>query len=206
MFDLGDESNLSSSPSYVHGLIKPVMCSRPVALRCMHFCRTDTVKTIRALDAIIFLEHAQTMYKAFLGAIEGLQAQNALLLEIVDGVRPRSVPAPRPTCRMATYISYRRPSLRSPASSSSTSVSSTLSPALQETLANAAELVNSYAARVLNVRAEEHAKLELREFYELFNKTWQFVVRTEVLSRRMIVGLRGAIVSQVGRSLLQFRA
>lgn len=50
---------------------------------------------------------------------------------------------------------------------------------------------------MLNVRSEEHAKLDLRDFYELFTKTWDFVVRTEVLSRRMIVGLRGAIIGQV---------
>jgi vacuolar protein sorting-associated protein 54 len=92
----------------------------------------------------------------------------------------------------------RRPKFQSSAITTSTSPSSTLTPVLQETLATTAELVNSYAARVLNVRSEEHSKLELREFYELFNKTWEFVVRTEVLSRRMIVGLRGVIVSQVG--------
>ena len=72
-----------------------------------------------------------------------------------------------------------------------------LTPILQETLSTTAELANVCAARVLTVRSEEHAKLELREFYELFNKTWDFVVRSEVLSRRMIVGLRGAIVGQV---------
>ena len=91
----------------------------------------------------------------------------------------------------------RGPSARSPVTPTSASPSSTLSPVLQETLSTAAELANACAARVLNVRSEEHSKLELREFYELFTKTWEFVVRTEVLSRRMIVGLRGAIVSQV---------
>ena len=96
----------------------------------------------------------------------------------------------------------RRPAHRSPSTPIPTSMISTLSPALQETLSNAAELANSCAARVLNVRSEDHTKIELREFWELFNETWEFVVRTEVLSRRMIVGLRGAIVSQVRYSIV----
>ena len=45
---------------------------------------TDTVRAIRALDHSIFLERAQTMYKAFLASIEGIQSQNTAILEIVD--------------------------------------------------------------------------------------------------------------------------
>ena len=97
------------------------------------------------------------------------------------------------------YTFTRRPTIASsiPTTPTPNPVSAALAPVLQETLSTAAELANSCAARVLTVRAEEHAKLELREFYELFNKTWEFVVRSEMLSRRMIVGLRGAIVGQV---------
>lgn len=49
---------------------------------------TDTTKAIRSLDHIIFLDNAQTMYKAFLGCIEGLQTQNTIIIEIVKGVQP----------------------------------------------------------------------------------------------------------------------
>ena len=48
------------------------------------------------------------------------------------------------------------------------------------------------------MRAEQHVKLELREFLEVFNECWSFVVRCEVTCKRMIVGLRGVVVSQVG--------
>lgn len=135
------------------------------------------------------------MYRAFLGCVEGIQAQNTLILEVVEGVWPRSVTNSL-TVSTCSHDSHRRPSLRSPAAPS-TSMVSALSPALQETLSAAAELANACAARVLNVRSDEHAKLDLREFYTLFNATWAFVIQTEVISRRMIVGLRGAIVSQV---------
>jgi vacuolar protein sorting-associated protein 54 len=52
-------------------------------------------------------------------------------------------------------------------------------------------------SKVLSTRAEQHVKFDLREFVEIFNECWSFVVRCEVTCKRMIVGLRGVIVSQV---------
>jgi vacuolar protein sorting-associated protein 54 len=52
-------------------------------------------------------------------------------------------------------------------------------------------------SKVLSTRSEQHAKLELREFVEVFNECWSFVVYCEVTCKRMIVGLRGTVVSQV---------
>ena len=66
-----------------------------------------------------------------------------------------------------------------------------------DTLASAAELANTLTSRVLSVRTEQNAKLELVEFAELFRETWNFFVRCEVVCRRMIVSLRGVISSQV---------
>jgi vacuolar protein sorting-associated protein 54 len=51
------------------------------------------------------------------------------------------------------------------------------------------------------MRADQHVKLDLREFIEIFNECWSFVVRCEVICRRMIVGLRGVVVSQVRMGL-----
>lgn len=74
-------------------------------------------------------------------------------------------------------------------------------PALQEDLADivssSAELSNTQAAKVISYRAEQHAALELADFLVFFNDSWAFVVKCEVLSRRMIVGLRGTVVGQV---------
>lgn len=47
------------------------------------------------------------------------------------------------------------------------------------------------------MRVEQHATLQLPEFVEFFNESWSFVVKGEVVCRRMIVGLRGVVVSQV---------
>jgi len=52
-------------------------------------------------------------------------------------------------------------------------------------------------SKVLSTRADQHTKLDLREFVEVFNECWSFVVHCEVICQRMIVGLRGVVVSQV---------
>jgi hypothetical protein len=46
-------------------------------------------------------------------------------------------------------------------------------------------------------RAEQHGRLSLTEFAELFKENWGFVVATESLAKRMIVSLRGVTASQV---------
>ena len=68
---------------------------------------------------------------------------------------------------------------------------------LSAILSSAGELANARAAKVVNVRAEQHIALDLHSFWTLFNVSWDFVVKSEVICRRMIVGLRGAVVSQV---------
>ena len=73
--------------------------------------------------------------------------------------------------------------------------------ALQEDLADilssAGELANARAAKVITARTEQHTALDLQSFWTLFNVSWDFVVKSEVICRRMIVGLRGVVVSQV---------
>ena len=68
---------------------------------------------------------------------------------------------------------------------------------LSDILSSAGELANARAAKVINVRAEQHTALDLESFWTLFNLSWDFVVKSEVICHRMIVGLRGAVVSQV---------
>lgn len=68
---------------------------------------------------------------------------------------------------------------------------------LADIISSAAELCNTHAATVISLRADQHAVLELADFLVLFNESWGFVVRCEVICRKMIVGLRGVMVSQV---------
>jgi vacuolar protein sorting-associated protein 54 len=56
-------------------------------------------------------------------------------------------------------------------------------------------------SKVMSARSDQHVKLNLCEFVEVFNECWNFVVRCEVICRRMIVGLRGVVITQVRVSL-----
>ncbi len=60
----------------------------------------------------------------------------------------------------------------------------------------ATELANIRVSKVVLIRSEQHAVLSMPEFLELFNENWRFVVKCEVMARKMIVGLRGVMVSQ----------
>lgn len=73
---------------------------------------------------------------------------------------------------------------------------------LGDILSSAGELANALAAKVIGHRAEQHTVLDLRDFWTFFNMSWDFVVKSEVICRRMIVGLRGVVVSQVSVSCL----
>jgi hypothetical protein len=76
---------------------------------------------------------------------------------------------------------------------------------LSDVLASAAELSNTRAAKVVGYRSEQHATLDLGSFLSFFNESWSFVVKCEVICRRMIVGLRGAVVSQVRPNFVSAR-
>ena len=79
-------------------------------------------------------------------------------------------------------------------------------PSLQEDLSDilstAADLSNKFTAKVIGYRSEQHAQLDLPSFLEFFNESWNFMVKCEVICRRMIVGLRGTILSQVSIRIL----
>ena len=72
---------------------------------------------------------------------------------------------------------------------------------LSDILSSACELANARAAKILGVRADQHAALSITEFVEIFKENWEFVVATETLAKRMIVSLRGVTASQVCQRL-----
>ncbi|KAJ4487727.1 vacuolar protein sorting-associated protein 54 [Lentinula aciculospora] len=166
--------------------------------------RPQLATHLRSLSHSDFMSVIRSIYRDMLSGVERLHAQISLLGEISESIEAgeraakaarqgKSRPAPIPL------------SLGSPSSSSDgTSVTSLLLAELTDTLSSATELAHTQAAQLLSSRSEIHAKLSLLEFVELFNETWRFVVRCEVICRRMIVGLRGAIVSQAKGFLQAF--
>jgi hypothetical protein len=56
---------------------------------------------------------------------------------------------------------------------------------LVDILASACELANARAAKILSVRAEQHAGLSITEFVELAKENWGFVTATESLANQV---------------------
>jgi len=69
---------------------------------------------------------------------------------------------------------------------------------LWDVLSSAADLSNKFVAIIIGYRYEQHAQLDLLGFLTFFNSSWGFVLQCEVICRRMIMGLRGVVLSQVG--------
>ncbi|KAF7322637.1 Vps54 domain-containing protein [Mycena chlorophos] len=122
---------------------------------------------LRTLPHAEFLELIQSVYRSFLNAVEGLQAQGAAFVEVLESTSFQNAPN-----------------------------TSALQEELSDILSSAAELSNTQAAKLIVLRAEQHATLSLPEFFAFFNDSWTFVVKCEVICRQMIVGLRGVVISQ----------
>lgn len=122
----------------------------------------------------------------FLNCVEGLQALNKNITVVIEDIRF----VVRAYSQPASYsCSCRPPALPSELTA--------IHDSLFDTLSSAAESANVLTSQVLSTRAEQHVKLDLREFVEVFNECWSFVLSCEVTCKRMIVGLRGVVVSQV---------
>ncbi|GAA5843708.1 hypothetical protein JCM9279_000110 [Rhodotorula babjevae] len=88
--------------------------------------------------------------------------------------------------------------------SSATDDASSLGTDITDVVQAVAELANVRFSKVIGVRTEVHAHLALADFVEIFDLSWSFVVACERVCQRMIVGLRGAMVSQAKTFLQTF--
>ncbi|TFY63612.1 hypothetical protein EVG20_g6246 [Dentipellis fragilis] len=132
------------------------------------------VTHVRGMGHQEFMGLLREIYRSFLSCIEGLRASGGILTDVLNSMQ----------------------------SASSSTDMAAVQDTLFDVLASSAEQANILSSKVMSARAEQHAKLELQEFVELFNESWSFVVRCEVICRRMIVGLRGVIIGQA-KSFLQ---
>jgi vacuolar protein sorting-associated protein 54 len=146
------------------------------------FLRAGLGNHLRTMNHSTFLLLIRSIYNSLLNCVEGLQSQSNIIVDLLSGIQ--SV-CPCPSTYVSTNLVHRFSSI----------------PALQEELSDilssAAELCNTRAASIISMRSEEHIALEFPEFLEFFNESWSFVVKCEILCRRMIVGLRGVAVGQV---------
>ncbi|KAG9318566.1 Vps54-like protein-domain-containing protein [Chiua virens] len=131
---------------------------------------------LRSMTQVEFSSMVFRVFKSLLSGIEGLQLQNDVLMEILK-----------------SHIS--------------TTVSMDLGPLqeeLSDILSSAADLSNKLVAKVIGHRSEQLAQLDLPDFFAFFNQSWDFVIKCEVICRRMIMGLRGTMLGQAKLFLQAF--
>ncbi len=141
-----------------------------------------------------FIHLIQKVYCSLFNAVDGLQTQGNLIVEILTSLES-----------VVTTIIL--PCAHTPGRSECNQRITNI-PAVQEDLSDIvttiAELSNTQAAKVITYRAEQHAALEFADFLTFFNDSWSFVIKCETICRRMIVGLRGTVVGQVSSSEIFF--
>lgn len=67
---------------------------------------------------------------------------------------------------------------------------------VRNVLFNAIDLTHTRCAKLIAVRQEQNSQLNPKDFYRLFNATWEFLLAGELLCGRMCFGLKGSILAQ----------
>ncbi|KAF9014055.1 Vps54-like protein-domain-containing protein [Cyathus striatus] len=142
--------------------------------------RSGLANHLRSLAQSEFMTLIQDIYRNFFNAIQGLQLQSEVITQVLESIKFGT---------------------RHSSASSRTEVPA-IEDELFDILSSAIDLANTQAAKVISYRTEQHAALELAEFLAFFNDSWAFVVKCEVICRRMVISLRGTILNQA-RSFLQ---
>ncbi|KAI8457876.1 Vps54-like protein-domain-containing protein, partial [Phakopsora pachyrhizi] len=176
-------------------------------------------KDYKSLSHSEFLKFAQATYICLLECIEAVNIQSQALLEIAGEIKSsisKKDSFPLPLTGVQTNNSITTPLVIETQEMTSNYDTAKddimtlnldiegLTLKLCEIVQAAAELANVRFAKVVGTRTEIHASLKLFEFFEIFDVSWHFVVRCEVISRRMIVALRGVMAGQAQAFLKSF--
>ncbi|PLW44067.1 hypothetical protein PCASD_04847 [Puccinia coronata f. sp. avenae] len=170
-------------------------------------------RNLKALKHENFLKIAETTYGDLVECIELVDAQSRALLELAEELKNETSPAIHsdlPEDPLPGSVSPKIPSDREPVAESDQSKAGpsididTLGLKLSEVVQSSAELANARFAKVIGVRTDIHSQLSFTDFFAIFDASWRFVVQCEVISRRMIIALRGVMVNQAKAFLQSF--
>lgn len=178
----------------------------------------NLTRNLKVLSHEEFLGIARDTYTSLLGCLQALKIQSDTLFAIAEEVHNHQLATKVTPNATADDLSESELVLSSPAriednpmnvekSDTSVGVSidlEALKTDMNEVVQAAAELANLRFSKVIGVRTEVHASLSLRDFFLIFDLSWKFVVKCEVISRRMIVALRGVMVGQAKAFLQAF--
>jgi len=138
------------------------------------------------------MKNLRSIYQSYLNAAEGLQAQTAIVIEVVESVEKLRI------------VSSLSPSTTKPSTPTTSTPLNLVHTELQDTLTSSVELAHVLLSSLLSSRSPSHVTLPLPSFVEIFATTWDFVIASEVICKKMIVALRGGVVTQARAWLKTF--
>lgn len=174
-------------------------------------------KKLRGMSHEAFLELAQDTYLGLLACLEVVELHSRVLIELAQNGRSEERQRKAKRRRLASDLSTTQSSSVNGASSltvpganadgadlrtkstepeSPTTADDTTTNDITDVVHAIAELANLRFSKVIGVRTEVHASLELADFLDIFDVSWAFLVHCELVCQRMIVGLRGVMVGQ----------
>lgn len=159
-----------------------------------------TVERLRSIEHAQFLELAQKLFDVLLACIVAVDAHGKLILRALDEHNAQLL-ITGPTSHSSDDASNGAGPV---APIMPPGVPASLPATLADIVHSTAELAHARASRLLALRSAQHAALDLPSFLGLFQLCWSFVLRSELICRRMIVGLRGAALGQAKGFLAGF--
>ncbi|GAA5954269.1 hypothetical protein JCM21900_005228 [Sporobolomyces salmonicolor] len=207
----------------------PSVIKQSVDLSSISAKSLSLAKRLRTMPHEVFLNLARQTYLGLLACIEVVDVQARVLLELssrsreeerlrrakrrrpnVNGndLKPSSPPTQTSLAVPGSFDDQSHTitslAIATSDSPSTTDDASSLSTEISDVVHAVAELANVRFSKVIGVRTEVHAHLQLAQFVDIFDASWAFVVQCEIICKRMIVGLRGAMVSQAKTFLQTF--
>lgn len=154
---------------------------------------------VKNLEQDVFLEILVSLFHGMMVCLGSIQRQSNLLLRILGSMG-------RSEGRSSTLSS---PSTAtSPTQSQDLIMPSGVSPSLPQLLSTtlhlSTDLSHQLFSRLLSLRSSNHSSLTLSLFLDVFRPTWEFILTSEGLSRRMVTGLRGQVLNQAKNWLIEF--
>ncbi|KAK0562816.1 hypothetical protein OC861_005128 [Tilletia horrida] len=173
------------------------------------------IDQLRRMTHEEFLNVGHAFFEGLLLAITAVDAQCKLILQILDEYDQGALKGRMAEVRQQAHLSSPSSPIKQVAPSASSTVAerepvmpagvpASLPSFLSDIIHASAELSHTRASRLVGLRSATHAQLDLRSFLSLFQLCWSFVLRSELISRRMIVGLRGAVLGQAKAFLAAF--
>lgn len=146
----------------------------------------EAAQKLQGMDHTQFLGLLRTLLRGLTAFVSGVDSQRRVLVHILD--------------KEARSKDVGSSSGQNGDSQTHIVMPNGVSPSLPNTLTSiiteACSATHILASRFLSLRSSTHTALPLRQFLGVFHLAWTFILESEGICGRMIVGLRGVVLNQ----------